>query len=87
MNQKATHYMDDRKLVLTVKQREEMGSDYQYVYNIPCVKVRGKVRPLYVCERCNGTGIEPTAAPDSCDVCMGSGGLPHNAAHSIKEQA
>jgi RecJ-like exonuclease len=81
-----THWMDDRRLVITNTQRDELGSDYQHVYNIPCGKVRGKVKPLYGCKRCNGSGIEPTATYDRCDVCMGSGGRPQNAAHGIKEK-
>jgi DnaJ-class molecular chaperone len=69
-------WMDDRKLVITSEQRKTMGSDYQHTYNIPCKKVRGKVKPLYTCQHCKGSGDEPEAEYDRCDVCRGSGGMP-----------
>ena len=76
--EKETHWIDDRKLVLTNAQRESLGSDYQHAYNVPCRMVRGKAKPLHVCPRCSGTGEEPGAEYDSCDQCHGAGGLPHN---------
>lgn len=79
-----THWMDDRKLVMTDGQRAAAGSDYQHAYNIPCAMVRGKVKPLYVCQRCAGSGKEPTAAYDSCDLCRGSGGMPEPACVDAK---
>lgn len=74
--EKATHWIDDRKLVLTNAERDELGSDYQHAYNVPCRMVRGKAKPLYVCPACNGTGDELGAEYDSCYLCRGAGGLP-----------
>lgn len=70
-----THWIDDRKLVLTTAQRDSLGADYQAAYNVPCIKVGRKIRPLHVCPRCNGSGNEPAAEYDACDECRGSGGL------------
>lgn len=76
--EKATHWIDDRKFVLTNRQREDLGSDYRHAYNVPCRMLRGKATPLHVCTVCNGTGNEPGAEYDHCDKCHGAGGLPHN---------
>lgn len=75
---KATHWIDDRKLVLSSAKREGIGSNYQHAYNVPCRMVRGEVKPLHICPRCDGTGNEPGAEYDSCDQCHGAGGLPNN---------
>lgn len=64
MMEKVTHWIDDRKLVLTDSKREELGSDYKHAYNVPCRLVRGKAKPLHVCPRCCGTGDDPDAEYD-----------------------
>ena len=73
---KVTHWMDDRQLVVTDKwlQSPEATSDYRAVYNVPCIKVRGKVVPIHPCTACNHSGRDGDG--DRCDVCRGSGGLP-----------
>jgi len=75
MEQIATHWMDDRKLVLTSTQRNSLGSDYQWAYDVPCILVNSKVTPLHKCTHCNGSGREPLHEYDRCDICGGSGGL------------
>lgn len=74
---KITHWIDNRKLVITTEQRESLGSDYQHFYNIPCVKIKGKITPLRICPVCNGSG-DHVKGYDSCEACNGSGGLPEN---------
>ena len=76
MVSKVTHWLDDRQFAITHQQRKDVSSDYMAAYNIPARLVRGVVRPLYPCVRCKGTGDEPTALHDRCDVCRGSGGMP-----------
>jgi hypothetical protein len=48
-----THWMDDRGFVVTAKflVGPDSSSDYRDVYNIPCVKVRGKVVPIETNEK------------------------------------
>ena len=70
-----THWMDSRRFVLTDAQREKLGGDYQYFYNVPCKMVRGKAKPLHICNYCEGTG-EDVDEGGSCDACGGAGGLP-----------
>jgi len=44
-----THWMDDRGLVVTDDwlQNDKMStSDWKEAYNIPCIKVRGKIVPI-----------------------------------------
>ena len=76
MSAQTTHWLDDRQFVITDRQRKDLGSDYRDAYNIPARMVRGVARPLYLCVRCSGTGDEPMATYDRCDVCRGAGGMP-----------
>ena len=44
-----THWMDDRGLVVSddwLKNDPDSTSDWRAAYNIPCVKVRGKIKPI-----------------------------------------
>jgi hypothetical protein len=70
-----THWMDDRRLHVTNKwlQSDAATSDYRAAFNIPAKMVRGKIRPLYPCSACAGTG-EDFNEGDPCHECGGSGG-------------
>ena len=71
-----THWMDERGLVLTNKQRNDWGGDWQEAYTVPCRSYFGRVTPLHKCGYCDGKGRDPKATYDACPVCGKSGGLP-----------
>ncbi|MFZ9585573.1 MAG: hypothetical protein ACO280_11550 [Pseudohongiellaceae bacterium] len=73
---KATHWKDDRGLVLADADREKLGYDWQQAYNVPCRMVFGRVAPLRRCGHCNGKGRDPASPYDGCPKCGKSGGLP-----------
>lgn len=71
-----THWMDERGLVLTDKQRKNLGGDWAHFYNVPCRSHSGRVTPLHKCSHCAGAGHDPQATYDPCPVCGKSGGRP-----------
>lgn len=72
-----THWKDDRGFVLTDKDRNRLGSDWQQAYNVPCrAGPFGRIVPLYRCQKCDGKGKDPNSPYDACPRCGKSGGLP-----------
>lgn len=89
-----THWMDDRGFVIAAEDRDRRGGDWAHFYNVPCMKaaperkpVLGagvlregrKVKPLHLCDHCNGVGADPMHPYDPCPKCGRSGGLPQPA--------
>lgn len=71
----ATHWLDDRGLVVTDEwlRSDKATSDYREAYVTPAKMTAAGVRPLYPCKTCSATGEGDDGDP--CHDCGGSGGL------------